>query len=108
MQGFSYKKQLQSAQQEMMAISNHFQKLEEIMKSLIDHAPNKRVIAPERPMSKSEVASILCMSSRSFSNLIKEFESDLSSMGVKKTAKKLPPEAVRFLCEKVENYEDLD
>lgn len=78
------------------------------MKSLIDYAPNKRVIAPERPMSKSELASLLCMSSRAFTNFVSEFEPDLTAMGVKKTAKKLPPEAVRFLCEKVANYEDLD
>lgn len=108
MQGFSYKKQLQSAQQEMMAIFSHFQTLEGIMKSLIDYAPNKRVIAPERPMSKSELASLLCMSSRAFTNFVSEFEPDLTAMGVKKTAKKLPPKAVRLLCEKMENYEDLE
>lgn len=57
---------------------------------------------PSRPMSKSELATLLNRSTRQLSIYIKPFRPELRDMGVSDRAKVLPPEAVYYICQKLD------
>lgn len=56
-------------------------------------------VFPSRPMTKSELASLAGVSSRTLAKWLKPLQSRLREMGVSNTAKLLPPDAVHFVCE---------
>lgn len=56
-------------------------------------------VFPSRPMTKSELASLAGVSSRTLAKWLKPLQSRLREMGVSDTAKLLPPDAVYFVCE---------
>lgn len=58
-----------------------------------------RCVFPSRPMTKSELASLVGVSSRTLAKWLKPLQSRLREMGVSDTAKLLPPDAVHYVCE---------
>lgn len=108
MNKYSFRNELMMLQQEANALNNAVQHLVESINELVAHAPMRVVTAPQHAMKKAELAEHLCMSSRALTTLMQEFEKPLSAMGVKKYAKKLPAEAVKYICECLQNYENLE
>jgi hypothetical protein len=57
---------------------------------------------PDKTMSKAELACLMGVSPRTFASLLYPLRGHLRKMGVSDNAKRLPPQAVRFVCEQLE------
>lgn len=61
---------------------------------------------PSRPMTKSELASLATITTRTLAKWLKPFRKQLREMGVPDHAKLLPPDAVHFICERLDITSD--
>jgi len=85
---------------ELTEVRKQLAKILQQVDDLLERTPIHQINYPHGPMTKAEMVQLFHTTSRTFSNWLKPYQSELEKMGVTKKQKKLPEKAVRFLCEK--------
>ena len=93
--------QFNELQSQFLAVQSHINTIQSILATVKQQSTpsfDMQRSYPSRPMTKSELAQLANVSSRTLAKWLKPFHPQLRSMGVLPTVKLLPPDAVRFIC----------